>query len=104
MKNLYFLLIIALTFQISSFSQSPIIVVTPDSLSENLLTGGSSTQTLTIANNGSGNLNFEIALGYNPPENHQNYALQYDGEDDYLNMEDDIDLANSSFSLEVWAK
>ena len=34
----------------------------------------------------------------------QNYALQFDGVDDYLDMGFGINLANSSMTLEAWAK
>lgn len=42
------------------FTQSPIISVSPDSLSESLLSGKTSEQTLTIYNNGGSDLTFEI--------------------------------------------
>jgi subtilisin family serine protease len=40
----------------------PVISVTPSSLSDDLYTGATSTQTLSIANNGGSNLDFEIAI------------------------------------------
>lgn len=48
-----------LTAQIC-FGQTPVISVSPDSLSEDLLSGKTSEQTLTIINNGSSDLTFEI--------------------------------------------
>ncbi len=41
---------------------APVISVSPSSLSEDLYTGGTSTQTLSIANNGGSNLDFGIAV------------------------------------------
>ncbi|MFQ5770305.1 MAG: choice-of-anchor D domain-containing protein, partial [bacterium] len=40
----------------------PVIAVSPDSLSENLFTGGRSTQLLTISNTGGSDLDFEINI------------------------------------------
>jgi subtilisin family serine protease len=40
----------------------PVISVTPDSLADNLFTGGTSTHTLTIDNTGGSNLEFEIEI------------------------------------------
>ena len=53
-------LFIFLFIWVKVFAQSPIISVTPDSLSEELLSGKTSEQVLTIYNNGGSDLTFEI--------------------------------------------
>jgi len=59
MKNLI-LTITILFLRIQVFAQAPIISVSPDSLSENLLSGKTNEQELTIYNNGGSDLTFEI--------------------------------------------
>ena len=71
---------------IQTVAQTPIISVDPDSLSENLFYARASTQTLTISNAGTSDLNYQIIPTILPRENYQNYALQFDGVDDYVNV------------------
>jgi hypothetical protein len=60
--------------------EPPDISVSTDSLSEDLLTGQISVQTITIENTGFGDLDFDISSG------NQHYALQFDGSDDYVEL------------------
>jgi len=59
MKNLI-LTITILFLGIQVFAQAPVISVSPDSLNEDLLSGKTSEQELTIYNNGGSDLTFEI--------------------------------------------
>ncbi len=83
MKNLI-LTISILFIGIQTVAQSPIISIDPDSLTENLFYARSSTQTLTISNTGTSDLIYQIEPTILPRENYQNYALQFDGVDDYV--------------------
>jgi hypothetical protein len=78
--------------------EAPVISVLPDSLSENLETGQTSAQTLTITNTGGGDLVFFISAGSG-----SNYALQFDGVDDYVEIPDNVSLdIINEFSFEAW--
>ena len=57
----------------------PEIVVTPDSLFENLTSGQTSEQAITIENTGIYDLHFTTSTGWKS-------ALQFDGEDDYIEI------------------
>jgi hypothetical protein len=90
---------------IQTFAQTPIISVDPDSLSENLFFARASTQTLTISNNGNSDLIYQIKPTILPRENYQNYALQFDGVDDYVDVfEGGVlqGLGNDNFTLSAW--
>jgi hypothetical protein len=82
------------------FLVPPEISVDPDSLGSALYSGKTSTQSFTINNTGGSNLNFSIT----PGEGSQNHALEFDGIDDYINFGNSINIANSSFTTEFWAK
>jgi len=63
--------------------EPPVISISADSLSEVLLRGTTSTQTLKISNLGSsGNLYFDVSI----PMGGHNYAIQLDGLDDYIGL------------------
>ena len=85
------------------FAQSPIISVEPDSLTENLFYSRSSTQTLTVSNTGTSDLIYQIEPNILPREDYQNYALQFDGVDDYVNVPDSgsLNLVNE-LTIETW--
>jgi len=88
MKNLI-LTVLFLFLRIQSFAQVPVISVVPDSLNEDLLSGKSSNQTLTIFNNGGSDLTFEI----NVKENLQSSFILSDrpiDENYYINEPDQI--------------
>ena len=76
--------------------EPPDITVYPDSLSEDLYTDQAATQTITIGNNGVSNLDFKIFI------DDQNYALQFDGYDDYVELP--VGTLNDlpSGSIELW--
>jgi len=77
--------------------EAPIISIIPDSLSAELSEGDSTTQMLTIFNTGGSGLNFNIrnvSSGYN-------YALQFDGIDDYVELMDSIpDM--TELTIQAW--
>jgi hypothetical protein len=102
MNNL--LLAISILFLgIQSFAQAPIISVAPDSLSENLFTGKSSTQSFNISNNGNSNLIFNISTEFSPGGTNQNYALQFDGVDDMVEgSAEGFPSGNSNRTIELW--
>ena len=91
LQTLFFFLLVT---QIG-FAQAPVISVSPDSLSEDLLSGKSSNQTLTIYNNGGSDLIFEI----NVKENLQSsFILSYRPINDnyFINKSDQISESISS--------
>ena len=102
MKNLI-LTISILFFGIQTFAQSPIISVTPDSLSETLFIGKTSNQLLTISNNGNSDLTFNISTEFFPSGNDQNYALQFDGVNDMVEGSSaGFPVGNSDRTVELW--
>lgn len=62
--------------------ESPIISVVPDSLSANLAAGDTTVQILHIYNSGGSELNLNVAKTGSA----NNYALQFDGMDDYVEI------------------
>ena len=104
MKNLI-LTISVLFLGIQTFAQAPIISVSPDSLSETLFIGKTSTQPLTISNNGNSDLNFSISTEFFPSGNYQNYALQFDGVNDMVEgPSTGFPVGNSDRTIELWFK
>ena len=79
-----------------------IIVVNPDSIVVGVLPGSTITKTLTINNQGPSNLYFDIRGGFSST----NYALQFDGINDYVEVPDNPELSamGSEFTLEFWIK
>ncbi|MBK9097730.1 MAG: M28 family peptidase [bacterium] len=79
-----------------------IIVVQPDSIVVGVLPGSTKTKILTISNEGETDLNFNIIGGFSST----NYALLYDGMDDYVEVPDNPELSaiGSFFTLEFWIK
>lgn len=105
MKKLLTLLIVFLVFQLSysQLEDFPEIEVTPDSLSESLLTGGTTNQILTISNNGDSELEFEISIEYITNEEYQNYALDFDGFEDQVVISDHPSLQLDTYmTVEAW--
>jgi hypothetical protein len=80
--------------------EPPDISVSPDSLSDTLFTGETSTHTLTIYNTGGSDLNFVISI----EGEGSTYALEFDGVDDYVEVPDNPSLSaiGVAFSLEFW--
>jgi len=80
-------ILLQILFFLSSqiLAQSPIISVSPESLTENLFTSKTSTQTLNISNTGNSVLTFNLSPKFSSGGTYQNYALQFDGIDDYIN-------------------
>ena len=78
--------------------EPPVISVNPDSLSAELFTGDTTSQILTISNTGASDLNFNISntsTGYN-------YALQFDGMDDYVIVDPPPFLDGSAITVSAW--
>lgn len=84
-----FLAIFFIIFMQSGYliSQTANIVVTPDSLSESLYAGETSTKTLTITNNESKDLAFNIHTDFSTEGSSYNYAIEFDGLDDYVSIQ-----------------
>jgi len=82
--------------------EPPVIIVHPDSLVVGVLPGSTRTKILTLSNEGGSNLCFNIVGGFSST----NYALQFDGVDDYIQVADHVSLNmfNSSVSISVWIK
>jgi len=78
--------------------EPPEISVYPDSLTEYLFTGQNSVQNLIIENTGGSDLDFCISGAG------QNYALEFDGEDDGIRIEDNHSLrfGTGDFTIEAW--
>lgn len=88
-----------------TIGEPPEISVSPDSLSADLSTGDTTTQTLTISNSGGSDLNFGISMNSLTGDGSQNYAFQFDGVDDYVDIPDDPSLQITDFiTLETWIK
>jgi hypothetical protein len=104
--NLLIIGILTIQFCFGQSKMSPIIEVIPVSLSESLLTGESSTQLLTILNNGDSTLNFDISIEYFTNKEYQNYALQFDGVNDYVDCGNDTSLRGGpeGITIEAWIK
>ena len=76
-------------------SSPPIIVVSPGTLEVNVLHGSTLTKTLTISNEGEGDLYFDVTAGL--------YALQFDGIDDMVvGSDEEFPTGNSNRTLELW--
>ena len=75
-----------------------IIVVQPDSIVVGVLPGSTKTQILTISNQGETDLNFSVIGGFSST----NYALQFDGIDDYVQVLN-ADVIYNQLTLEAWA-
>jgi hypothetical protein len=76
-----------------------IIVINPDSLVVELLAGSTSTEILTISNEGETNLYFNIIGGFSST----NYALQFDGITGSVNCGHDSSLnINTAITIEAW--
>ncbi|MBK9097731.1 MAG: choice-of-anchor D domain-containing protein [bacterium] len=81
--------------------EPPIIVVSPDSLVVGVLPGSTRTKILTISNQGESNLYFNIIGGFSST----NYALQFDGVDDLVEVQDNASLdISTELTIEAWAK
>jgi len=80
----------------------PQIFVSPLSINAAIMPGQTSSKTLTISNVGFSELIFDISKG----PGSDNYALQFDGMDDYVKIPDhnSLNMANSSVSISVWIK
>jgi len=94
--------ILAIQLSFGQVSYSPVIDVSPDSLSESLLPGQTSVQVLTISNNGDSTLNLSVSVDY-PTGSPANYALEFNGENSYVNCGNNpsLDIANS-MTFEAW--
>lgn len=81
-------------------AEPPNISVSPDSLSDTLSAGETSTHTLTIYNTGASDLNFDITIGGVG----SSYALEFDGVDGYVEVPDHPSLSaiGGAFTLECW--
>ncbi|UCE18621.1 MAG: serine hydrolase [Gemmatimonadota bacterium] len=79
----------------------PDISVSPDSLSEDLFKGNTTTQTLTISNTGRSDLTFDIwTEGQN-----QQYALEFDGINDYVGISNGGGIAGlDEGTIALWVK
>ena len=77
--------------------EPPVIAVSLDSIVISLTPGTSKSKLLTINNQGPSNLYFDIYGGFNS----SNYALQFDGVNDYVKIVD-VDLIYSQLTLEAW--
>jgi len=77
----------------------PIISITPDSIVEFLNNGKISTRTLTIVNLGYSDLRFEVI----PGTSSNNFVLQFDGVDDYVNVGNFGDYSDQ-VTVEAWVK
>jgi hypothetical protein len=78
-----------------------IIVVNPDSFFVDISAGTTTTRTLTISNQGETNLYFNIIGGFS----FNNFALQFDGVDDYVDIINLYPLKNvsvNSITFEGW--
>ena len=81
--------------------EPPIIVVSPDSLVVGVLPGSTRTKILTINNEGESNLYFNLVGGFSST----NYALQFDGVDDYVSTSLEISpIQYSTLTMESWTK
>ncbi len=80
--------------------EPPDISVSPESLSDTLLTGDTSIDTLTIYNTGESDLDFVITI----EGGGSSYALEFDGVDDYVEVPDHPSLSaiGGAFTLEFW--
>ncbi|GEM_PF-3901780 len=76
----------------------PDISISPLSLSVQLETGETSTRTLTVSNTGQADLPFQFAIT-------TNYALNFDGVDDYVQVADaDVLDITGEITIEAWYK
>lgn len=104
MKTLkIFLAIFFIIFMQSGYliSQTTNIVVTPDSLSESLHVGETSTKTLTITNTGSNDLSFNIHTDFSTKGSSHNYAIQFDGLDDYIGLSNPL-FDMTELTIQAW--
>ena len=78
----------------------PLIVVSPDSLVVGVLPGSTRTKTITIVNEGEGDLYFDIVGGFSST----NYALQFDGITSFVELTNanQLGLTNNTFTVEAW--
>lgn len=82
--------------------EPPIISVSEDSLHAELNAGETSSQSFNIVNSGSGNLEYDIAVDYLQAVREQNYALQFDGVDDYAEVSSSYPFAEITFSAWIF--
>jgi len=75
----------------------PNISVTPDSLSEELFTGQTSTKTITIENTGYHDLHFDISAGWKS-------ALNFKRDDAYVECGCNILYAFTNWTIEAWIR
>lgn len=81
--------------------EPPIIVVSPDSLVVGVLPNSTRTKILSIRNEGESNLYFNIIGGFSST----NYALEFDGVDDYVSTNLEISpIQYSTLTMESWTK
>lgn len=80
----------------------PEISVSPDSLSEDLFTGDSLTQVLTINNIGGSDLTFDISTNIFFGSSRYNSALHFDGVDDYVAI--NVPGTNQQLTISLWFK
>ena len=79
--------------------EPPVISVSPDSLVVEVLSGQTTTKPFIINNTGGSDLNFTITPGEG-----SHFALEFDGSDDYINLGDNINIADKSLTVEAWVK
>lgn len=66
--------------------------------------GETSTKTLTITNNDSKDLIFNIQTDFSTKGSSHNYAIQFDGLDDYVSIQSAPLLETDEITIEAWIK
>jgi hypothetical protein len=83
--------------------EPPVIMVTPSSLYQILGPGQSANQVMSISNVGASNLKFKLTSGATAGMHQQNYALQFDGIDDIITINNSTSLCpQTQLTIEAW--
>ena len=100
-KNIAIFLFITILLK----AQSPIISITPESITQTLFTSKTSQQKITISNNGNADLVYRISAIHPSGEGVKNYSLKFDGVNDYLSCTvNNMFNIKSELTLGVWIK
>ncbi len=104
MKNLI-LFICSFLLAAMTLAQTPVISVNPDSITENLYTGGSVIRNLTISNTGTADLECTVFVEPTDSSTMGNKAVQFDGINDYIAVMSSQSLQLSSqLTIEAWIR